>query len=57
MQQHAADRAGAVEALLEGADGLAASVDATDDRGRTALSHAARCGSLDCIRCGQSWVL
>ena len=45
-----ADRAGAAEALLTGCgDGRRAYVDTEDDKGRTALSHAARYGSLDSI--------
>ncbi|KAK9787368.1 hypothetical protein WJX73_002975 [Symbiochloris irregularis] len=44
------DRAGAAEALLTGfSDGRQAYVDTEDDKGRTALSHAARYGSLDSI--------
>ena len=39
------DRANAAEALLAGRAG----VDTMDEKGRTALSHAARYGSLDCI--------
>ncbi len=39
------DRAGAAEALLEGG----AAVDTLDAKGRGALHHAARYGSLDCL--------
>ena len=42
---HAADRAKAAEALI--ANG--ATVDKVDDKGRTALCHAAKYGSIDCI--------
>ena len=40
-----ADRAGAAESLLEGG----AAVDTLDSKGRAALHHAARYGSLDCL--------
>ncbi len=40
-----ADRASAAEALLEGG----AIVDTEDEKGRTALSHAAKYGSIDCL--------
>lgn len=52
LTQHGAcpDRAGAAEALLTGCgEGRQAFVDTEDDKGRTALSHAARYGSLDSI--------
>ncbi|KAK9842019.1 hypothetical protein WJX81_004484 [Elliptochloris bilobata] len=39
------DRAGAAESLLEGG----AAVDTLDSKGRAALHHAARYGSLDCL--------
>ena len=39
-----------MEALLEGYEGTHANVDTQDEQGRTALGHAARYGSLDCIR-------
>ena len=42
---NAADRAKAAEALI--ANG--ATVDKVDDKGRTALCHAAKYGSIDCI--------